>query len=63
MTWTGGALSFSLRPSRRDLCDPVQGAPGRLVWLELSRQTGTGAPRDQRSEPARPRRFYRVQVE
>ena len=65
MTWTNGAPSFSFAT--------VSGAvyvihyKERLedaVWLELSRQTGTGEPIVVSDpDPAGPSRFYRVQVE
>ena len=47
---------ISLIQYKEHLADPV--------WLELSRQTGTGAPiLVSDPNPAAPSRFYRVQVE
>jgi hypothetical protein len=65
VSWSGGAANFSFAT--------VPGAvyvvqyKERLddaIWLELSRQIGTAAPVVVSDpNPARPSRFYRVQVE
>jgi hypothetical protein len=64
-TWTGNAVSFVF-PTVDGAIYVVQYKTNLTdsVWLELSRQTGTGAPIVM-SDPSTPgpSRFYRVSVE
>ncbi len=64
-SWNGGTMNFSF-PTVSGAIYVVQ-YKERLddpVWLELSRQTGTGAPAVVSDpNPAGPSRFYRVRVE